>query len=155
MVNQSRTLKQQNLKQQVGEDWDDIIQTAKLRTLKYYGKLEYNRILTRTIHNLAVNLLTGREVEERAKTRLQETVKAQSTGIHGELAYETDFGAIHDVRQTLSQWPQNYRDAFQLYFSGEITFREAQRMLRMTHGFAYRWLRKAKKSFKKELQSYA
>ncbi len=155
MDNESLTFRQNDLRRSLGDDWEDVIQDAKMRCLRYTHNPEYDRILKKVVHNTAVDFLKRRERNENILTEEQERVLIESQGGR-ELAYNPDFGAIADVQRVLRKhWNQEERDAIYLYITKQVSLQFIRQILKKSKTEVFRFMQSATEVLKSELRDYS
>jgi len=156
VVNQSLTLSQARLRARLGHEWEDVVQEAKMKCIKHEGKEYYDRYLTVAIKNEAINVLRHRAAVEMVSLDEREE-NGPKTLNSEEHSYSTDYGAIHDCNTFMrKRWNSAERDAIFLYFTGQISIRQAGKIAgkENTRGFGLAWLKEVKETFRKELKGY-
>ncbi len=156
MVNQSLTLSQKRLRYRVGDDWEDVVQEAKMKCIKHEGKEYYDRYLTVAIKNEAIDVLKRRSIIEMVSLDEREEHGPKTLNSE-EHSYSTDYGAILDLNTFMrKRWNRVERDAIYLYFTKQVSIREAGRIAHKakTRGFGLAWLKEVKETFRKELKGY-
>ncbi len=155
MDNESLTFRQNSLRKSLGDEWEDVIQDAKMRCLRYTYNPEYDRILKKVIHNTAVDFLKRRERRENILTEEQERVAIESQGMR-ELTYKPDFGAIADVQSALRKhWNKEESDAIYLYLTRQVSLPAIQKILKKSKTECFRIMFNALEVLKYELREYA
>ena len=142
--------KQRWLKKKVGDEWEDIMQEARLRCLKQTSQPYYDAYFSRAVSNAAINFL-----KHRASVELVSITDREDKPIAvSELSYEVNFETNYDVRKfMMDHWSALERDVIFMFFIGEISIRRASEMLGRSRMDASRWLQAAKEKLRKGLQS--
>ena len=154
-MSEQASYRQNSLKESLGDDWEDIVQEAKMKCLQYQDNSEYNRILTRVIHNLALNALDARETEDGIKREERNELLVAAAGM-SEGTYNPDFGAIADVQRILRKhWNGPERDAIFLYLTKQVSLRDLQGDLGKSTTDTHRFMVDSLALLKAELRDYA
>ena len=145
-------MRRKSLKIACGEEWQDIVQEAKLKCLGVQNEKFYQAYLFRSINNLAINHL-----KEKAKMpTVSFDTDREVTDQLAEQGYTTNFEAIHDVSEFMRvQWNQNERDAIYASFVRGATLHETADALGVSSTTAHRYLQWVKALFKRGLSDYA
>ena len=139
------------LKKKVGDEWPDIVQESRLRCIPQSEEPYYAVYLGRAVTNTAINFLRRRSRIEMVSFNEREEMNYNTW----ENSYEIDFGIIHDLRKfMLARWDAQERDAIFMFFTKQITVREAARMLKRSRSAVDRWLRDVRNIFKTQLSDY-
>ncbi len=142
------TMRQSKLQTSLGDDWEDVVQEANLRCLRYQHNQEYERILTTVIRNVALDVLVKRKQDR----KMYDQISAEDR----QEAYTPNFGLIEDVRRVLRKhWNQKERDAIFLYFTGQASLRDIQKDLGKSTTDTHRFMGASIVTLKEELEDYA
>lgn len=140
------------LRKRVGDDWQDIVQEARLRCMAQSAQPYYAVYLGRAVINTAINFLRHRSRVEMVSLNEREE-RSHNTW---ENSYEIDFGVIHDLREfMMPRWTAQERDVIFMFFTEQITIREAATMLKRSRSRVHVWLGKVKEIFREKLSEYA
>ena len=145
-------MRRKSLKIACGEEWQDIVQEAKLKCLGVQNEKFYQAYLFRSVNNLAINHL-----KEKAKMpTVSFDTDREVTDQLVEQGYTTNFAAIHDVSEFMRRhWNQKERDAIYASFVCGATQLEIAEALGISPTTAVRWLQFVKTLFREGLSDYA
>jgi len=145
-------MKRRSLRIACGEEWEDLLQEARLKCLSVMSEPYYQAYLYQTVSHLAMNYL-------RDKIKMPTVSSDTSPDIMEDLEgrwYETDFGAIYDVNKFMRlHWEQKERDVIYASFTHQATVEDCAEALDIPTMTAHRWLKNVKKMFVEELGAYA
>ena len=145
-------MKRRSLRLACGEEWEDLMQEARLKCLSIMSEPYYQAYLHQTINHLAMNYLRDKAMMPMVSSDTSPDVMEDLEG----QSYETDFGAIHDINKFMRlHWNQEERDAIYASFTRQATVEDSAEALNMPTMTTHRWLKNVKKMFVEELGDYA
>lgn len=134
----------------LGDEYEDIVQEAKIKCIGYEGTDGYKPKLLKTIHNMGINELKRRFAQKNEGFNMVSMEDCREIASHGAADERID------VRRALSRLFQPLEAQVMLdYLGGTITCREVSFILGVSLGKAHMILTIGIEKLQRELRAYA